>query len=60
VVVVEVSAGGAARRLEPHTGDGRPVVYGRFTIALLELAPYPFSARPIDPADYRARLRVTG
>lgn len=44
---------------ELHTGSMAPVKYQSLTIALVELTPYPFSARPIDPADYRATLRVT-
>jgi hypothetical protein len=42
-----------------HTGDMRPVAYEDLTIALVELSPYPFSARSIQPSDYRATLRVT-
>ena len=42
-----------------HTGDMRPVVHDDLTIALVELSPYPFSARTISPAEYRATLRVT-
>ena len=42
-----------------HTGDMRPVTHDDLAIALVELSPYPFSARPIQPNDYRARLRVT-
>ena len=42
-----------------HTGDTKPVAHKDLTIALLELSPYPFSSRPIQPGDYRATLRVT-
>jgi predicted small lipoprotein YifL len=42
-----------------HTGDMRPVMHGDLTIALVQLSPYPFSSRTIEPADYRATLRVT-
>jgi hypothetical protein len=42
-----------------HTGDLRPVTHDDLTIALVELSPYPFSTRPIQPNDYRAKLRVT-
>ena len=28
-------------------------------LELLELAPYPFVSRPIAPADYRARIRIS-
>lgn len=41
------------------TGDMRPVQHGSFTIALVQLTPYPFSSRTIPPDDYRATLRVT-
>ena len=44
---------------ELHTGDMEPVRHGDLTIALEELAPYPFSSRTIEPDDYRATLRVT-
>jgi hypothetical protein len=37
----------------------KPVTHEDLTIALVELAPYPFSSRPIQPGDYRATLRVT-
>jgi hypothetical protein len=42
-----------------HTGDMRPVVHEDLTIALVELSPYPFSARPIPPGDYRATIRIS-
>jgi hypothetical protein len=29
------------------------------SIALVELAPYPFLSRPTQPGDYRATLRMT-
>jgi hypothetical protein len=45
--------------LELHTGSMAPVQYGRYTISLVELQPYPFSSRPIQPGDYRATLKVT-
>jgi hypothetical protein len=38
--------------MEPVTHDG-------LTISLVELQPYPFSSRTIEPGDYRATLRVT-
>lgn len=44
---------------ELHTGDMRPVQHGAFTIALVQLQPYPFSSRTIRPEEYRATLRVT-
>jgi hypothetical protein len=42
-----------------HTGDLRPVRHGDLTIALEQLQPYPFSAHPIAPDEYRATLRIT-
>ena len=45
--------------LQLHTGDMRPVRHGDLTIALVELQPYPFSARPTEPAEYRATFHVT-
>lgn len=53
------SAGAGARAHELHTGDMRPVQHDDVTIALVELAPYPFSAHPIQPHEYRATLRLT-
>jgi hypothetical protein len=32
---------------------------GRYRIELVTLQPYPFSARPIEPGEYRATLRVS-
>jgi hypothetical protein len=42
-----------------HTGDMRPVSHKNLTISLVELSPYPFSARTIEQHEYRATLRVT-
>ena len=42
-----------------QTGDLRPVVHNGLTIALVQLSPYPFSARTIAPDEYRATLKVT-
>jgi hypothetical protein len=42
-----------------QTGDLRPVVHNGLTIALVQLSPYPFSARTIAPEEYRATLKVT-
>lgn len=60
VVRIEVlSFGGGRQGYELHTGDLRPVAHEGLTIALVNLAPYPFSSQPIQPNDYRATLRVT-
>lgn len=45
--------------LELHTGSMAPVRYGRYTITLVQLQPYPFSSRTIRPDEYRATLKVT-
>ncbi len=50
---------GSSQAYALHTGDMRPVSHQDLTIALVELSPYPFSSRPIQPSDYRATLRVT-
>lgn len=51
---------GASRDQVIKTGDMKPVQVDEFTIALVQLAPYPFSSLPpIEPGDYRATLRVT-
>jgi hypothetical protein len=42
-----------------RTGDMQPVQHDDFSIALLQVAPYPFSAQAIAPQDYRVTLRVT-
>jgi len=59
VDVQVTSFSGGAQVLRFETGDPRTVQFGPLTLALVQLAPYPFSAQPIDPADYRATLRVT-
>jgi hypothetical protein len=45
---------------ELHTGDSRraAAVHRDVTIELVELQPYPFSSRTIDPSEYRATLVV--
>jgi hypothetical protein len=60
LVQIEVlPSGGGRQPYVLHTGDMRPVMHGDLTISLVELSPYPFSSRPIQPGDYRATLRVT-
>jgi hypothetical protein len=49
----------SARDYVLRTGDMQPVQHDGFTIALVEVAPYPFSARTISPDEYRVTLRVT-
>ena len=59
IVNVTAQSQNSTRDYELHTGDMRPVQHDGRTIALLQLTPYPFSARPIQAQDYRATLRVT-
>jgi hypothetical protein len=59
IVGITVVADGVSRRMELHTGDMRPVSYDGYTIALVQLQPYPFSSRTIQPDEYRATLKVT-
>jgi hypothetical protein len=49
----------ASSDYELQTGDLKPVQHGGFTITLVELTPYPFSSRTIEPSEYRATLTVT-
>ena len=60
IVRIDVQAPGGSRTPhELHTGDMKPVEHEGFVIALVELSPYPFSSRTIQPDEYRATLRVT-
>ena len=60
VVRLSLVAGNRRSELDLHTQEnGRPVARDGVNIALVQLAPYPFLARPIQPGDYRATLRVT-
>lgn len=59
-VHLRVSRDGIVTNIELHTGDANQAsaTLGEYRITLTELQPYPFSSRPIDPAEYRATLRV--
>lgn len=59
VVKVSVLTATSAQVYELRTGAMRPFTYADMTVSLVQLDPYPFSARPIEPADYRATLLVT-
>ena len=59
VRVEAADAAGGRREVTFETGDLKPVAYDSLTLELLQLAPYPFSAAPIKPGDYRATMRVT-
>jgi hypothetical protein len=58
IVRVTVLSSRESRPYDLHTGDLRPVSHNGLTIALVQLSPYPFSAAPIEPNDYRATLVV--
>jgi hypothetical protein len=60
IVAIEVDPDGSPSvPYELHTGNMLPVKHGDLTIELVQLAPYPFSSRTIQPDEYRATLRVT-
>ena len=59
LVRIEVSMEKArSTEYDLHTGDMRPVKHNGLIISLIQLEPYPFSSRIIQPSDYRATLRV--
>jgi hypothetical protein len=58
-VRIEIHAGAQAAKRDLHTGNMQPVTYDGLRVELVQLDPYPFSARPIQPEDYRATLRIT-
>ena len=47
------------RELELHTSETKPVTYEGYSIHLVQLQPYPFSSRTIQPDDYRVTVKVT-
>jgi hypothetical protein len=60
--LVEVRVGnGSSTRYDLHTGDQSraAVTHQGFRIELVQLQPYPFSSRTIEPGDYRATLNVS-
>lgn len=59
IVRVEIATAGKAAERELHTGNNQPVDFESVRVELIQLEPYPFSATPIRPSDYRATLRVT-
>ena len=52
-VRILVGSGFSNQAYELQTGDMQPIVHAGLTVALVELSPYPFSARPIAPDEYR-------
>ena len=61
IVQVRVLDAGAAASYELHTGDKQRAIAAHrdLWIELLDVQPYPFSARPIDASDYRVTLVVS-
>lgn len=59
-VQLRVVDAGRSNDYELHTGDAKraAVIHRSLEIALLQLQPYPFSSRTIDPAEYRATIVV--
>ena len=58
-VEIAVASGLSIQSYDLRTGDMQPVVHDGLTIALVDLMPYPFSARTIAPGEYRVTLKVT-
>jgi hypothetical protein len=60
-VQIRAARGGDSAVLGLHTGDASraSAIYSGARITLVELWPYPFSSRPIEPREYRATLTVT-
>ena len=61
IVQIRAAGGGDSTLLGLHTGDASQAsaIYRGARITLVDLSPYPFSSRPIEPRDYRATLTVT-
>lgn len=58
-VLITARSSDETRDYRLRTGDMQPVRHEEFTIALVNVEPYPFSSRTIQPQDYRVTLRVT-
>jgi hypothetical protein len=58
-VEITAESGGSTRDYALRTGDMKPMQHEGLTITLVQLVPYPFSARTIPPDEYRATLKVT-
>lgn len=59
LVKIRVIEEGRSAPYDLHTGDMAPISHAEVTVALIQLAPYPFSSSPIQPDEYRATLKVT-
>jgi len=58
-VSVTAVSDGSTRDLVLRTGDMQPVQHDGYTISLVQVSPYPFSSRTIEPHEYRVTLKVT-
>ena len=58
-VSVTAVSDGSTRDHVLRTGDMQPVQHDGFTISLVQVSPYPFSAQTIAQHEYRVTLRVT-
>ncbi len=60
IVLIRVYEGAMTRDYDLHTGNAQQAVveHGGLRISLVQLQPYPFSSRTIEPSDYRATLEV--
>jgi hypothetical protein len=56
--VTEAGRGAASVTLHTQPGDAQRATFGDWTLTLTRLDPYPYSARPIAPRDYRVSLRA--
>lgn len=58
-VSVTVRSDKATRDYVLKTGDMQPAYHDDFVVSLVTVTPYPFSARTIEPGDYRVTLKVS-
>ena len=58
-VHITARSNGSTRDYALYTGDRKPVQHEGMTIALVQLSPFPFSARTIQADEYRATFKVT-
>ena len=58
VSVSAISAGSTSGYVL-KTGDMQPIQHDGFTLSLVQVSPYPFSSRTIEPGEYRVTLKVT-
>jgi hypothetical protein len=61
LVNIRVFDSSGSTHYELHTGDSSQaaITHGAVRIELVQLQPYPFSSRTIQPDEYRATLKIT-